>query len=190
MNATIINIKQGSQEWLNLRKSYYGASEVNTALGRCKWAPKTYQALADIKLGKKQVYCNNAMKDGICFERRARELISYLLDTDLEPITYIAQDKELPLMASLDGINFNGDTLVEIKTSTKDLDELVDYYYYQIQQQLLLSKANVGYLIKYNKEKDAIQMSKEIKQDENAIKEIIQAWEKFHKFFKEVLNEK
>ncbi|EAH5435484.1 hypothetical protein D9M16_08355 [Campylobacter jejuni] len=61
MNCRIIDLEQGSHEWLNFRKGKIGASMVASCVG-IKGAFNSKEEAKDIILGLKEVYQNEAMK--------------------------------------------------------------------------------------------------------------------------------
>ena len=173
-----VELIQGSKEWLEFRSNRFGASEVNSMLERSQFTPKNKKELAEVKLGHRKVFYNNAMRDGNNFEDRAREIACSELGDVFMPDVFVYDGNE-KIIASLDGINFEGDTLIEIKVSNKDINELREYYYYQIQQQLLCSGAKWAYLVVYDKHSDTIEVSQEIKPDLEAFNIIVKGWEEF-----------
>ena len=155
MTADRAIIEQGSELWHEMRATRLGASEVSAALGMSQFMPKNMRELVEVKKGIRKVYCNSAMQLGNKKEARARELAEVALDDVFEPQTFYNDE----LIASLDGLNFDGTVGIEIKTSDKSIDELSTQYYWQIQQQLFLSGAKKIYLVAYRAETDAIEIS-------------------------------
>ena len=149
----VVNLVQGSQEWLDFRKLHYPASEAPSAMSCSKFEPKTVENLALVRLGVKEYevtdYQQMIFDRGHEAEDNARILLEALIEDDLSPITGKKSVKGLnmPLSASFDGITFDGDIIFEHKYWNEELAEdvknnkLKDAYYWQLEQQLLVSGA-------------------------------------------------
>lgn len=137
-------IKQNTPEWLDMRKSHIGASDCPIIMGVSPW--KTPFALWEEKLGLRE--CppqNEAMKRGHELEPIARELYSKITGNKVEPKVVFHKEHKY-LMASLDGINSDGNIIVEIKCpgkashDTAKNGKIPEVYYPQLQHQLETSK--------------------------------------------------
>ena len=171
-----MKLEQGTPEWHEWRKTVRGASEAMAVLGVSKFMPHNMRELAEVKLGIRSVYYNNAMRDGNKYEERARELASAEFFLDFQPECFQLGN----LGASLDGIYLA--VIIEIKVSALPLDELVAYYMPQIQQQLLVSNAQVAHMVAYRKETDTIEVSMGIYPDKELQRKIVEAWDEFDTF--------
>lgn len=145
----VIEVQQGSQEWLNLRRSHNTASEAPAALGESKY--QTRSALLKQKStgiteevgAAKQALFNRGHEA----EAGARQLAETLLGSDLYPITATLEIDGLKLLASLDGITMDESTIWEHKLWSEKLAADVEagtldaHYTIQMDQQLLVTGA-------------------------------------------------
>ncbi len=152
----IINLDQGSKEWLEWRKSHVTATDISIILGSNPF--KTEMELWEEKLGfRESQEMNDAMKRGQLLEPDARKMASELFDINFEPV--VIESDEYPwLGASLDGISKCGKYILEIKCpKAATHDDAMDgrfpiYYEDQIQTQLLVSGAEICYYFSYRPE--------------------------------------
>ena len=154
-----LNIEQRSPEWFKLRQSSIGASEFPILareylnLDITNLFNKSVSTLIKDKYNPKD-YDNSAMKKGRELEPM---IIQHLIDNaycvSLEPqsdYTYQYDDNN-NIIASLDGLDIFNNMPVEIKTtSKKDIDELVDYYKFQVAHQCYVTGAKEGLLVIYD----------------------------------------
>jgi putative phage-type endonuclease len=103
-----IKLEQGSDEWLNFRMLHRMASETPILMGLSSY--QTLDELRSIKLGKR-TKVNDAMRNGQEQEIVARDLYSQFYEP-MRPAVFV--DREYG--CSVDGINIDGDVLLEIKT--------------------------------------------------------------------------
>jgi putative phage-type endonuclease len=109
----IIDLEQGSTEWMTWRATGIGSSDASTIMGQNPW--KTEGDLTHEKLTIKLTSAPNAaMQRGTELEPMAR---AYYEDkTKVDVIPHCLQSNEYPWMkASLDGINIERNVAVEIK---------------------------------------------------------------------------
>jgi putative phage-type endonuclease len=139
---------QGSASWLAWRKTRGGASEVAALMGCSPWFPQTPHQLWQVKTGRAEVQENDAMRRGSRLEPAARAHAERAAGEVFEPQTV----ERGRIIASLDGLTFDGSTVLEIKVPAKgdksDLwshvmehDAPPDHYWHQVQQQLYCSGA-------------------------------------------------
>lgn len=139
------NVQQGTPEWHALRSSYFTASEAPAMMGASK-----YQARNDLLALKKTGIVpevtpqQQAIFDrGHATEEMARPLVEEMIGEELYPIVGTSGN----LLASMDGATMLGDTLFEHKLWNATLaaavlaGELDPHYYWQLEQQLLVSGA-------------------------------------------------
>jgi putative phage-type endonuclease len=143
-------MEQGTKEWLELRRTKIGASDAAVILGISPY--KTPFQLWEEKVFGKDQEQNGAMARGSAMEQEARECFEKMTGLSVMPKVFV-QDWR---MASLDGITFDGKTLVEIKCPNKQVHALAeeglvpDYYMAQMQHQFSLSGADKGYYFSYS----------------------------------------
>lgn len=139
---------QGTDEWLEWRRSRGGASEVAALMGCAPWFPRTPYELWLVKTGRAEVPENDAMRFGSQHEAGARAAAEVAYGAVFEPQTV----EKGRIIASLDGITFDGETILEIKVPAAgfksetwkavDAEKRVpDHYWWQVQQQLYCSGA-------------------------------------------------
>ena len=141
----IHNVAQGSAEWHALRANYHTASEAPAMMGVSKYQTRT-DLLAQKKTGitpdvtpSQQLIFDK----GHATEALARPLTEALIDEELYPIVGTNGN----LLASMDGATMLGETLFEHKLWNESLvahvkaGDLPAHYYWQLEQQLLVSGA-------------------------------------------------
>lgn len=141
----IHNVAQGSAEWLALRAQYRTASEAPAMMGASK-----YQSRTDLLMAKKTGITPDVTPSqqfifdkGHATEALARPLAEALIGEELYPI--VATDGNL--LASMDGATMLGETLFEHKLWNESVvaqvkaGDLAPHYYWQLEQQLLVSGA-------------------------------------------------
>jgi putative phage-type endonuclease len=135
-----LSLEQGSLEWSLARSKAITASEVAGIAEESKWAPKTMQAVLLRKMGKGNFSDNPAMAHGRAMEPIAR----IMLETEFHRPFPAAVMQRGGVLASLDGYDFETQTLVEIKCpySINQLSEDVpDHYVAQLATQAWVSMA-------------------------------------------------
>ncbi len=181
--STIIQLVQGSKEWLTYRMGMFNASETAAMLGISPWT--TPYQLWLLKTGRKQQAVNTAMQHGTALEPAARTAYEVQSGHVMQPL--VLQDG--PYSASLDGITLEGDLIVEIKCplqgTRSDLWQVVaagqvpEHYMFQVQHQLMVSGARLAHLWVFD---GAQGLLCPIAPDEAAIVRIRQGWEQFQTY--------
>lgn len=182
-SPTIVQLPQGSPEWLEYRRSLRNASESPAVLGLSPWT--TPYKLWLEKTGKAEVQTTAAMQRG----------------TDLEPVARAAYEAQTGLVmqplvlqagaysASLDGLTLEGDLLLEIKCPVRgtrsDLwqevqaGQVPQHYQIQVQHQLMVSGAEMAHLWVFDGSKGLLH---EIRPDVSLMERIQAGWEVFQPF--------
>jgi len=157
----IINLEQGSQEWLQWRKTGVTASEIAAILGLSPyktpwqvWAEKT--GLVE----PEDLSANPLVAAGVAQEDIARSLFEQKHDDILLPVC-VESTAQSFLKASLDGLSQNSEP-VELKVPSESTwkkvvsegenSDAYKLYYPQVQHQLLVTGANSGWLVFYRDE--------------------------------------
>jgi putative phage-type endonuclease len=173
-------MEQGSQEWHDLRKSKIGASDSPVIMGVSPW--KTAYELYLEKMMGTQQEISPSMARGTALEESARERFQDKTGILMMPQIVLSKEREWQ-MASLDGISFDGTSILEIKHAKKEVfamavqGDLPDYYMIQIQHALDTTGAAKCYYVVSDGEKD---VWVEIFPDAKLIQKIRQANEKFY----------
>ncbi|HHO0990211.1 TPA: lambda-exonuclease family protein [Campylobacter coli] len=143
MQYKIIDLEQGSVEWLNFRKGKITASIVASCIGE-KGAFLSKEKAKELIQRVYEPYVSEAMKKGREYEELIRAKMEFIIGKDITPIVIQSLENEL-FMASLDGID-NEKTIYEFKYSTnnKEYEQVLKFkkpsskYYAQIQFQLFV----------------------------------------------------
>ncbi|EAH8149311.1 hypothetical protein EJC82_06660 [Campylobacter jejuni] len=160
MNYKIIDLEQGSGEWLNFRKGKIGASMIASCVG-IKGAFSSKEEARDIILGLKEVYQNEAMRRGNEYEPLIRARVEFLHSVSITPVVLQSLENEI-FIASLDGIDENG-VIYEFKYSQDEYDFIKknkkpsDKYYAQVQFQLYISGKEKCIFVAMNKEEEIVE---------------------------------
>lgn len=138
----LITIEQGTEEWQQLRKGKLTATMYRDYLAVHKQIPNVF------KISKNKLFMpiepNAYMLAGTLHESTIRNNYNWLNDRDY--IDYVALYDDI-IMASLDGLDFNTNSLLEIKCTTKKLDEFfladtIAFYSAQCEHQMQCSNAD------------------------------------------------
>jgi putative phage-type endonuclease len=145
----IIDVEQGTPEWLSWRKTVITATDCPAILGSSPWstAYKCWQR----KLGLiEEQKSSSAMERGKRLEPIARERFIRKYGINMIPTVVECSEYDF-LGASLDGISDCRRYILEIKTGNHDLHRsakqgtIPEYYFHQIQCQLLVTGALKGF---------------------------------------------
>lgn len=148
--TAIVKLVQGSPAWHAHRAQYRNASETAIVMGESPW--QTPYQLWELRTGRSQPEVNAAMARGTALEPQARAAYETLTGNVMQPLVLVEGDYS----ASLDGLTFEGDLLLEIKCPVKGKDsvlwqqvaqgEIPAHYRWQLEHQFLVSKATQGHL--------------------------------------------
>lgn len=145
----IMNVVQGSPEWLALRRNYLTASEAPIALGKSKYTNRSDLLLQKYTGTEKDVdaFTQGLFDQGHAAEALARLIAEEIVGSDLYPVTATDEVAGLRLLASLDGVTMDEEIIWEHKLYNADLAAAVAagtldaHYTIQMDQQLLVSGA-------------------------------------------------
>jgi len=173
-----VELVQGSQEWLDFRKTKRMASETPVIMGLSPW-----QKPKDIVKAKRgeNAKTNYAMRRGQDLEPVARDVYQGIVGL-LRPAVFVSGDYG----ASLDGIDLFNELIVEIKCpmkgKTSDLwkqaenGEVPDHYAMQMQHQMMVTGIPIAHLWVFDgKEGIAVPLNA----DEQKFVSIRSAWDIF-----------
>ena len=145
----IVDLDQGSPEWIEWRKRRKNASESSALLRLSPWTPRTPFELFEVKSGRRQVPVTPAMARGVELEVTARALYE-ITQSDLM-VPYVVEGED-NYAASLDGLSWDGTRILEIKCpwkgSASDLwaratrGQVPPHYQCQVQGELMASGAD------------------------------------------------
>lgn len=150
----IVELEQGSEEWLNFRRTKIGASDAPIIMGVSPF--KTAKQLYEEKVfGVVHTEMNYGMRRGKRLEPFVLSMLNQELEIDLVPV--VMQSDEMPfLIASLDGYEKNKNLICEIKCPNLEDHDLIyhgkvpDHYYPQLQHIMYVSKHNSMMFVSYS----------------------------------------
>ena len=180
-----INVTQGSEAWLKLRKDFFTASEAPMMMGDHKNISRNQ--LLDAKKGWTTIvdeYLQKLFDKGHATEEAARPLAAADVGEDFFPVTGSLEVEGLALLASFDGLTMFDDACFEHKLFNKTLAEnvlnnvLEPHYYWQLEQQLLVSGAEKCYFVTSDGTKDNWQ-SMYYESVPERREELIKGWKQF-----------
>ena len=180
-----INVTQGSEAWLKLRKEFFTASEAPMMMGDHKNISRNQ--LLDAKKGWTTIvdeYLQKLFDKGHATEEAARPLAAADVGEDLFPVTGSLEVEGLALLASFDGLTMFDDVCFEHKLFNKTLAEnvlnnvLEPHYYWQLEQQLLVSGAEKCFFVTSDGTKDNWQAMYYVSVPERR-EALIKGWKQF-----------
>lgn len=171
-------LEQGTPEWLKLRKTKITATDASTIMGVNPW--KTKEQLYKEKLSdENNTFTNEAMERGIELEPIARELFEIKTGIEMTPQIFVKDWA----MASLDGISFCGQYVLEIKCpGPRDhaiavAGNIPDHYYPQLQHQMYVTNVQLAYYFSFDGADGVIV---KVKRNEEYIEKMIEEELKFY----------
>jgi len=143
MSYTIINLQQGTKEWLEWRSQGIGASDAPTIMGENPWKSAAY-LLQEKCGGTNTNFKNRDMERGIALEPEARKSYETKVGIRVNPACLQSAKHEWQ-RASVDGLAADGSAVVEIKCGESVYRKastsrtVPDYYYGQLQHILAVT---------------------------------------------------
>lgn len=181
----IVDLEQGTRAWEAWRATRKMASESAALLRVSPWFPRNPVELFEVKSGLRKVGVTPAMARGSELEATARALYE-ITRSDLM-VPYVV-DGEGDYAASLDGLSFDGDRILEIKCpwkgSASDLwacaarGQVPPHYQAQVQSQLIASGAEYADFAVYAADTHCLKII-EIRHDPAMQARIRAAWDAF-----------
>jgi putative phage-type endonuclease len=150
----IIELEQGSPEWLSWRKTVITATDASIIMGNNPW--DTPYSCWQRKLGLiEEKKSNEAMERGKRLEPEARA--KFISEYGINMVPVVVESSEFEFLgASLDGISQLGGSVLEIKCGGSKLHAMAErgeipaYYRDQMQHQLLVTGAEKCFYYSYN----------------------------------------
>lgn len=152
-NIQIVDIPQEGEEWLEWRRQGVGSSDVALLMSPKPLFDRTVGTIWKQKVGyeRQPELDNEHIQRGKYLEPFIRDKVNELLGSNFEP-TCVSRLDAPYLRASLDGIDYDLDAILEIKAPSpkvfsKYLEtwEIPENYYLQIQYQMLCSNVEYAY---------------------------------------------
>ena len=143
-NFVVVELEQGTRQWLAWRQNGIGASEASTIMGENRF--ESASKLLEEKRGRviRDSFQNKAMALGTQLEPEARKLYIAKTGKDVRPVC-VQSSRYDWLRASLDGLSTNYDVVVEIKCGASvyhrvsQSRSVPEYYYGQVQHILAVT---------------------------------------------------
>lgn len=184
----IINLVQGSPEWIAFRKDHFTASDAAVMLGYSKQNGTRDELLNLKKLGTEKEFSDwvqrHILDKGHEVEASARAIIESELGEELYPITAVHDENSL-IAASLDGMDMMSEFLFEHKQWNEELvayinehQDLPSSHWPQLEQQLYVSEARHVKFVVSNGTTDKRVIFEYFSQPER-IKEVLDGWNQF-----------
>jgi len=183
----IERLHQNTAEWHRWRRQGIGASDAPVIMGETPF--KTPRTLWSIKTGRMQERsAGPAARRGRELERFARRAYERQTGIQVEPLCLVHAEFEW-MRASLDGLSFDGSTLLEIKCPLSPRDRvsaqqgrIPPQYYGQLQHQLEVSGADRAHYWSFHGTGGILV---EIRPDREYAKRLVEAEAAFWKLVKE-----
>lgn len=181
----ILNIQQGTQEWLEIRAKRFTASEAPAMMRASKYLSRDdlLHQKATGETPEVSAATQAIFNRGHAAEESARHIAERIVGDDLFPCT--CEDSDGWLLASMDGLDMAGRYGFEHKLINNDLrqataETLDDHYKWQMDQQLLVTGAEkILFMASDGTEDDCVWFWYE--RDEARIAELIEGWKQFEK---------
>jgi predicted phage-related endonuclease len=188
IKLNILELKQGSELWQQVRLNHFTASESCAMMGASKY--QTRDALLKLKAtgiapevtDAQQVLFNK----GHAAEAAARPIIEAIIGQEFYPVTGSLEVEGLPLLASFDGITLDETIVFEHKLWNQKLsaavhnDDLEPHYFWQLEHQLLVSGAEkIVFTVSDGTEENFIYLDYISKPERR--KQLIEGWKQFAK---------
>lgn len=179
------NVIQGSQEWHDLRARHLTASEA-PVMKAASSKVRRNELLHMKATGSEREYSDwvqrNLFDKGHRYEEMSRPIVEELIGDELFPTT--GSDDDGWLLASFDGITMLGDTIYEHKMWNESLAQAVRdkdlpaEYYWQLEQQLLVSGADRAIFVVSDGTRENFEWM-EYRPVEGRAKQLIAGWKQF-----------
>lgn len=191
-NYRILDLEQGSNEWLDYRKNKITASIVADCIG-IKGAFRSQKERALIMQGLKQEYFSakqlEAMEKGTRAESLMREIVSAKSgETIYKGGVYESLENPL-FLCSLDGVGFESKAIYEFKYSKLEYDFVKknkrpsEKYYTQVQFQLMIVNTSPYAIFGVMNPSDEVMEIVLVERDESFIKDMLNKLESFQNDF-------
>lgn len=176
------NVAQGSEAWHALRADHNTASEAPAMMGVSKYQTRT-ELLAAKKTGISPEVSSSQQfifDKGHAAEAGARPIVEEMIGEELYPVV----GTEGSLLASLDGATMLGETIFEHKLWNESLaaqvrtGELEPHYYWQLEQQLLVSGAEKAIFVCSDGTRDNF-VSMEYRPVPGRAEQLLAGWKQF-----------
>jgi predicted phage-related endonuclease len=138
----VLNLAQGSSEWLEARKGTFTASLAPSVMGD-GYDSRDKAMRYFLGIEKKEIsnYLQSMFDAGHEAEEKARPVAEDYIGKPLSPLVGIKEVHGMKLLASFDGIDFDSSVVWECKNTSKTFDEVPMLYIWQMEHQMIVSGA-------------------------------------------------
>lgn len=169
----IIDVEQGSKEWIDLRRTKITATDSAVILGLNPWVSPGRPWREKLGLIDPEPE-NERMREGQKNEKIARDNFNSFNNYHYHPKVIISDEYPF-MMASMDGLTGNGKKGMEIKCGEKSFQQakkgiIPAYYQCQMQKQMLVCGLNEIFYLCYFENKDIMIV---VKRDDIFINKLI-----------------
>lgn len=186
--SKIVNVIQGSPEWLQHRATHFNASDAPAMLGISSYKSRSdlLKEKATGITGEVDAQTQARFDRGHELEAIARPLAEEIIGEELYPVVLADEVEGLPLSASVDGLTMTGEVAFEHKTLNQSLAAsleqgiIPDEYHPQMEQQLLLSGAERCLFMASAGDKESMRFAWYESKPELR-KQLIDGWKQFEK---------
>ena len=173
----LLELEQGTAEWLAVRRQYRPASETPAVMGASPF--QTARQLWEVRTGRREVFVSAAMREGTRREDEVRQKAAKRYAEEWAPIVAISGE----YLASLDGISGCGSCVLEIKVSRKTYaaavaGEIPRHYALQMQHQMMVTGAGRAILAAMDPDTGDVAYV-ELSADKDVQQAICEAWDCF-----------
>lgn len=179
----LIEVKQNTPEWIELRRTHIGASDCASIMGQ--FGQRGLEQVLDFKMTGKEPYVNQAMRRGSALESKALAWYNFHADHQYIFCSQVVQSEaHCWQIASLDGYCPDCPWHLEIKCPgekvMKDLNagKIPKYWTWQLQHQLAVTGGEKALLLAYN---ELSQLSLWVHKDQSMITQLVEAEAAFYK---------
>lgn len=180
-------IMQNTEEWKEMRRTKIGASDAPVIMGVSPW--RTPYQLWQEKLAMKSWKENSAMRRGHNLESKAIEKLEHLTGELFSPKVIFHRTYEW-MMASLDGMNVEGNKIAEVKCAGKvDHEkamngEVPEKYIPQLQHQMEVAQVENAIYFSFDGDNGVIV---NVYRDDKYIKKMLSKEKEFYECIQELI---
>lgn len=185
----LVELVQGSPEWLAWRETRYTASQAPSVMGVNPWFPRNAYELYRLRTGQEEVKVTAAMIAGQDAEPRIRELVEAELGFTGRAICVERDVDGVPLAASLDWLSGDNSLIIDFKRPMKGSESEAwqkvesGHYDWQLLHQLACCPEAVKAAVAiYAHDLDQIKLTPYVIRDDPRLEQLIETWKLYHSY--------
>ena len=174
----VLNVQQGSPEWLKAREQAFTASLAPAVMGA---GYNSRDIEMEYALGIRErdnSKLQSLFDEGHAAEAAARPVFEERWNVSVSPLVGVKEIDGLKLLASFDGITMDNDLVWEHKFTGKVFDDIPPLYYWQLEHQLLVSGSEMAVLT-VTSLKDGSITDHAYKADQERQQQLIEGWKQW-----------